>query len=66
MLTHDVGDELVGYFLRRELTEFAQDARVAPAGILTGQLEDQFAASMRRRRPALPGFLPAFSSRSQR
>src|SRR5262249_2325991 len=42
-LAHDVGDKLTGGFLRRELTEFAQDTRIAPAKILPGQLDDQLA-----------------------
>src|SRR5262249_49525933 len=41
LLAHDVSDKLTGGFLRRELTEFAQDTRVAPAEILAGQLDDQ-------------------------
>src|SRR5262245_15581330 len=43
VLAHDVSHELPGDFLPRELAEFAQDARVTPAGILAGQLDDQFA-----------------------
>jgi hypothetical protein len=43
VLTHDVGDKLIGDFLRRQLADFAPDTRVAPARIRTGQLEDQLA-----------------------
>src|SRR5262249_40733442 len=41
VLTHDVGYKLIGDFLRRQLAEFAPDPCVAPAGILSGQLDDQ-------------------------
>src|SRR5262249_51861101 len=43
VLTHDVGYKLIGDFLRRQLAEFAPDPCVAPAGILSGQLDDQLA-----------------------
>src|SRR5262245_9889621 len=43
VLAHDVSHELARDFLPRELAKFAQDTRVAPAGILAGQLDDQLA-----------------------
>src|SRR5262249_18268599 len=38
---HDIDHKPVRDLLRRELTEFTQHPRVAPAGILTSQLEDK-------------------------
>jgi hypothetical protein len=60
MLAHDVGDKLMGDFLRRELAQFAQDPRVAPAGILTGQLDDQFADVNASAPSGLARFLAGF------
>jgi hypothetical protein len=61
-----VHHKLVGNFLGRELAAFTQDARGTQPGFSPVRLMISLQTSMRRHLPALPGFLLALSSRSQR